>query len=420
MANNVYIGSRYVPLFKGDWDSTLTYESLCIVTYGNNSYTSKRPVPLNTPPTTGDSNDPYWALTGNYNGQISSLQSQIDVLIDATEKIAPQVNLNNAKIMIITDSYGLLTNSDGEKIDAILAHYLPGATIGMIAVGGAGMADGEFIAPINAFDSTQAATYDIVVYVGGANDISQASLNPTMLESGIDVFWNAVKAKFVNWKKLYTFGCGTVFHQYNTQYTPVFRRRVAEYYAKGAIKNGAIYIKNAEYILRSSKLLESDRTHPNSDGLNEMGWQLAEGLKTGGVHVHYEFSVDGANQFDGGPTPAGAKFYMVRDNGTVRIIGRGGSGRFYMSTENITLDSSEITLATLPDTLLDVDSASGNYAFNLMGTAFTGTDNLPVRAGVQIYKERGSNDTVLTTRGSAPYGSITGLLQLDGTAIWLD
>lgn len=78
MSNNVYIGSRYVPIFDGAWSSIKTYESLTIVEYGNNSFTSKRPVPLNIPPTTGDENDPYWALTGNYNGQISNLQRQIN------------------------------------------------------------------------------------------------------------------------------------------------------------------------------------------------------------------------------------------------------------------------------------------------------------------------------------------------------
>lgn len=73
MANNVYIGMRYVPKFMGAWDSTLSYEALCIVQYGNNSYTSKRPVPVGTLPTDTD----YWALTGNYNGAILELQNDI-------------------------------------------------------------------------------------------------------------------------------------------------------------------------------------------------------------------------------------------------------------------------------------------------------------------------------------------------------
>lgn len=83
MANNVYIGMRYVPIFVGDWDNTKSYESLMIVQYGNNTYTSKRPVPVGVLPT----DTTYWALTGNYNGQISNLQQQIDDLNDGVEPI---------------------------------------------------------------------------------------------------------------------------------------------------------------------------------------------------------------------------------------------------------------------------------------------------------------------------------------------
>ena len=74
MANNIYIGSRYVPIFTGAWNETMTYEPLTIVEYGNSTYTSKKPVPAGTVPT----NTEYWALTGNYNGQISNLQNQIN------------------------------------------------------------------------------------------------------------------------------------------------------------------------------------------------------------------------------------------------------------------------------------------------------------------------------------------------------
>ena len=90
MPNNVYVGSRYVPLFAGAWDNSVTYEPLTIVEYGNNSYTSKKPVLAGTLPTDTD----YWALTGNYNGQISNLQNQIGDLtsLDTTD----QTSLVNA------------------------------------------------------------------------------------------------------------------------------------------------------------------------------------------------------------------------------------------------------------------------------------------------------------------------------------
>lgn len=72
--NNVYIGARYVPKFDGDYDSTKTYEPLTIVNWGGASYTSKRTVPAGILP----SDNNYWAMTGNYNGQIAHLQQEID------------------------------------------------------------------------------------------------------------------------------------------------------------------------------------------------------------------------------------------------------------------------------------------------------------------------------------------------------
>lgn len=107
MANNVYIGMRYVPIFDGTWDNTKTYEALTIVEYGNNTYTSKKPVPAGTLPT----NTTYWALTGNYNGYITQLQNQIDEINNTT--IPPiwsavernAINVTNRKCIVISDSY---------------------------------------------------------------------------------------------------------------------------------------------------------------------------------------------------------------------------------------------------------------------------------------------------------------------------
>lgn len=64
-----YIGARYVPLVFGDWVSGRAYEPLTIVTYNNSSYTSKKDVPTNI----GNpfENPEYWALTGNYNAQVT-------------------------------------------------------------------------------------------------------------------------------------------------------------------------------------------------------------------------------------------------------------------------------------------------------------------------------------------------------------
>lgn len=73
MAIKQYIGARYVPIMFGDWDSKVAYSPLTIVIYKNSSYTSKKYVPVGID--IGDTN--YWALTGNFNGQITENATKI-------------------------------------------------------------------------------------------------------------------------------------------------------------------------------------------------------------------------------------------------------------------------------------------------------------------------------------------------------
>lgn len=70
-----YVGARYVPKFADpiEWDTERGYESLTIVTYKGESYTSKCPVP----PGIDIKNTQYWALTGAYNAQVEEYKNQV-------------------------------------------------------------------------------------------------------------------------------------------------------------------------------------------------------------------------------------------------------------------------------------------------------------------------------------------------------
>lgn len=70
-----YVGARYVPKFADpiEWDTERGYESLTIVTYKGESYTSKCPVP----PGIDINNERYWALTGAYNAQVEEYKNQV-------------------------------------------------------------------------------------------------------------------------------------------------------------------------------------------------------------------------------------------------------------------------------------------------------------------------------------------------------
>lgn len=72
---SMYVGARYVPKFADpiEWDTERGYESLTIVTYKGESYTSKCPVP----PGIDIKNERYWALTGAYNAQVEEYKNQV-------------------------------------------------------------------------------------------------------------------------------------------------------------------------------------------------------------------------------------------------------------------------------------------------------------------------------------------------------
>lgn len=66
LINRQYVGARYVPKIMGEWNKTLQYEALSVVTYMGNSFTSKVPVPANVE----INNTNYWVNTANYNAQV--------------------------------------------------------------------------------------------------------------------------------------------------------------------------------------------------------------------------------------------------------------------------------------------------------------------------------------------------------------
>lgn len=115
MAMRQYIGARYTTKIyensldpsSAEWEAGVTYEPLTLVTYLNSSYLSKKEVPGSV----GDpaANPSYWVVTGAYNGQIMSLQNQIDninnTIIPAIIASINDINKHD-NVIVIADSYG--------------------------------------------------------------------------------------------------------------------------------------------------------------------------------------------------------------------------------------------------------------------------------------------------------------------------
>lgn len=95
MGKNIYVGNRYVPKVVGVWDNTKNtpYESLSIVLWAENSYTSKKNVPIGIDITNTD----YWVVTGNYNGQVELYRQEVSRYASEVEQVSSEVELKQNK-----------------------------------------------------------------------------------------------------------------------------------------------------------------------------------------------------------------------------------------------------------------------------------------------------------------------------------
>lgn len=109
MANNIYIGMRYVPIYVGDYDSETVYEPLSIVAYNGASYTSKQSVPAGILPT----NTTYWAKSSDFNAQYSELDGRITTAQDKADEALANSEENADAIAALEE-----TISTGAYIDA--------------------------------------------------------------------------------------------------------------------------------------------------------------------------------------------------------------------------------------------------------------------------------------------------------------
>lgn len=174
LINRQYVGARYVPKVMGEWNKSLQYEALSIVTYLGNSFTSKVPVP----PNIDISNNTYWVNTGNYNAQVEAYRQETAHLKnDLNSEIINRKNDTKDNILWIGDSYSVNYN-----------HKLPNGVRDMLnaknwyeySKGGAGFAGAWAGASFNdlieqakqEMSATQKEMIKYVYIVGGANDSS--------------------------------------------------------------------------------------------------------------------------------------------------------------------------------------------------------------------------------------------------------
>lgn len=353
MANNVYIGSRYVPIFDGTWSNSKSYEPLTIVEYGNSSYTSKRQVPAGTLPT----NTTYWALTGNYNGQIADLQSEVNNLNVAKN------NYLHSNIICIGDSY--IQTDPNNSWAKFLSDKMPGSTFHTRGIGNTGFVgihETETFQTmlayiINNLTSAQKAAITDVIVLGGLNDataIKRGNVTVDGVVTAIDNFVLFARNNLPN-AKVHIGYCGWMAQNFDIRddHVPYQINALTAY--RRCSRNGICsYITDIEYIMpfleSTSTYYRSDWIHPTSATSNIIAASLLNYLLSG-AGIKYTRASTG-NMTTVGFVKAGnvtsftnnnLKYFV--DNNMLNI--RGGEVEFLFNNATISTNA-YFDIATIP------------------------------------------------------------------------
>lgn len=270
MSTRQYIGARYVPKFYegsngNQWDgSGVPYESLTIVTYLGNTYTSKKAVPIGIDIT----NTAYWVMTGAYNAQVAEYVAEVKAL----------ARNFNRKYIFLGDSFmtGYIDGTSYNTGFAELACNNCGLTIDtnafIAAADGAGYNNGQLLSTLVNIASSIDDPEDItdIYIIAGTNDVGQ---NPT---TAMGTLLNYCRTTYPNAEISIGYDVFPITATSNVSLV----RTTREYIKNACANNGVRYLSGFSWCLD-----EGCRTayghHPNTSGQNRLAKCLTEYIKNG-------------------------------------------------------------------------------------------------------------------------------------------
>ena len=337
MATRQYIGARYVPKFfegvggSNEWGgSSIAYEPLVVVTYLNNTYTSKKPVPVGI----DISNTEYWVLTGAYNAQVEEYRQAVEECKTAISKVRNNGNWDNRKVLFVGDSYATWS---GENSWANLCGTYLGCDYENIAVSGTGFDVNNvngFLSQIQNYSGDKTAITDIIVG-GGINDAENRTINGVnALNTAISNFISYANANYPNANVYIAFigGCQVTSASFALSHTPDMIK-LTQYVYSYCTRFGGTYLNGVENVLHLSPVLYgADGLHPSIDGQISIALAMCNALKTGSYVANSIFN-------DLGFTPTSAYTTDVSTKMSYSVNGSISNIRFSNSL-NITAISS--------------------------------------------------------------------------------
>lgn len=402
MSVRQYIGARYVPKFSdlngGVWDNTYTYEALTIVKYGNDYYTSRKPVPTGIAIT----NTEYWVLTGDYNGAISELHGEIDSVSDRVTANANAISSLDTTVAGHTTQIAALnteaTRIDNNKVDKLTNRkflfvgdsYIASHTntcveiacsaLGItnfenIGVSGKSFSDSGFLTQISTYSGNKDSVTDIFV-IGGLNDSVYSSLDAT-LKNAIDAFFSYVRTHYPNAHVTVCFAGHALDDAALLSNRTWIKRTYAKWmYRENVLNNGGTFYGDMWQALAvNSDLMNADHLHPNSGGNSVLANCLVSyilGASADVVYPCYKFNSDAAE----------LNLNYTVNNGNVLV----------------TLDSS-------------------NLIINMASQTINGSATIPITTNARIYANKKFTTPCLCRAdncNSVAYQNIRGYLVFDG------
>lgn len=271
MGTRQYVGARYVPTFANpiQWDNQRIYEPLTMVTYLNNTYTSKKPVPQGV----DINNKEYWALTGNYNAQVEQYRQETENIANKYEKRFER------KWLFLGDSYED-TCKWVEKTTSFMG--IASSDYYNIAQSGHGFYQSTWLNDIrNWCNSNPDKISEIgqIVVGGGLND--STADNVATLGVNMEAFSNFCKNTF-DGANVYIayFGWRVESVSDPLSRTGYYRAKAIEQYSYAPLY-GMNYLSGGECCLHNKNLMNEDGTHPNNDGGFYIACYLGNALKNG-------------------------------------------------------------------------------------------------------------------------------------------
>lgn len=369
MANNIYIGNRYVPVFASpvEWDNLRVYEPLTIVTYQGTAYTSKKTVPVGT----DLNNTEYWVVTGNYNAQVE--QYRRDVL-EYKEKVD---NINNKNVLCIGDSYLAYSSHEmeTESWGAFLRIYLgSNNNVTLNGMGGSGFVGNAtktfgvlLTEKYNSMSEEERNAITDIVVCGGLNDASAVADDKTSIDnviSAMRLFFTNASTYFPN-ARVHVGAIGWMATGFDKRdsYMTTFRS-IIELYRKSPFysTSGKVdYLTGVEYIMPTEPInnYKPDLIHPTAQASSAIGIAIYNALMRG--------------------TSAGS----FRAYNTVVLTPSGHGTQINDSSLKATADGNQINLI------------GGTFGVNLDITDITALNDIEIATCTQPFRATTSNPLVV-------------------------